>query len=55
MGSKKTKMTKLVILVINLFDYISATVGWDWAEADTSTFDAFAPYLGCVVKSRSSL
>ena len=41
-------MTKLVVFVFNWFDYITATdskVGWDWVEASTNTFDAYAAHL----------
>ena len=35
-GPKTPKMTKLIVVMVNWFDYIIATdpkVGWDWVEA----------------------
>ena len=44
--------TKLVILVVNWFDYTTATdskVSWDWVEAATNTFDALGPHFVCAI------
>ena len=43
---KHPKMTKLVILVVNWFNNITATdpeVGWDWVEAPTNAVGELAP------------
>ena len=45
-------MTKLVILVVNWFNNITATdseEGWDWVEASTNTFGELAPHLVYVI------
>ena len=45
-------MTKLVLFVVDRLDYITETdskVGFDWVEAPTNMFDAFATYLVCVI------
>ena len=45
-------MTKLVILVVNWFNNITATdseVGWDWVEAATNTFGALRPHFVCAI------
>ena len=49
---KHPKTTKLVILVVNLFDYTTATdskVSWDWVEAATNTFGVLEPHFVCAI------
>ena len=45
-------MTKLVILVVNWFDYTTATdskVSWDWVEAAKNTFGVLGPHFVCSI------
>ena len=54
---KHPKTTKLVILVVEWFNNITATdseEGWDWVEASTSTFGELAPHLVYVISRQSS-
>ena len=58
MGSKTPQNDKIVVLVVNWFNNITAIdseVGWDWVEAASNTFGELAPHLVCVNTGRSSL